>query len=91
MDWAVKLELVVGNNFASTLVLVGEDTVLEGDNRIYVTNGWALGWNVGCDVVGSDFKGTRVILIATAGALLGGDGRGQGGDEGSGEGLHDDY
>ena len=51
-----------------------------------------MAWDVGCDVVGSDFKGTRVILIAAAGGLLCGDGRGQGGDEGSGdEGLHDDY
>lgn len=92
MDWVVKLELVIGDHFAGTLVLVGEDTVLEGSDGVGVADGWALVWNVRCDVVGSDLKGTRVILIATAGCLLGGDGRGQDGDEGSGdEGLHDDY
>ena len=92
MDWAVKLELVVGDDFAGTLVLVGEDTVLEGSDGVRVADGWALGWNIRSDVVGSDFKGTRVVLIATAGACLCRDGRGQGGDEGSGdEGFHDDY
>ena len=92
LDRVVKLELVVGDHFASTLVLVGEDTVLEGSDGVGVADGWALGWNVGCDVVGRDFKGTRVILIAAAGGLLCRDGRGHGGDEASGdEGLHDDY
>ena len=92
LDWIVKLELVVGDDFAGTLVLVGEDTVLEGSDRVGVADGWTLVWNVRCDVVGSDFKGTRVILIATAGPCLCRDGRGQGGDEGSGdEVFHDDY
>ena len=92
MDWTVKLELVIGDHFASTLVLVGEDTVLEGGDGVCVADGWALGWNLRCDIVGSDFKGTRVILIAAAGGLLCRDGRGQGSDEGSGdEGFHDDY
>ena len=92
LDRTVKLELVVGDNLASTLVLVREDPVLEGGDGVGVADGWALGWNVGCEVVGSDFKGTRVVLIAAAGGLLCRDGGGQGGDEGSGdEGLHDDY
>ena len=92
MDRTVKLELVVGNNLAGTLVLVGENAVLEGGDGVGVADGWALGWNIRRDVVGSDFKGTRVILIAAAGGLLCRDGEGQGGDEGSGdEGLHDDY
>ena len=28
LDWVVKLELVVGDDFTGTLVLVGEDTIL---------------------------------------------------------------
>ena len=92
LDGAVKLELMVGDDLASTLVLVGEDTVLESGDGVCVADGWALVWNVRCEVVGSDCKGTRVILIAAAGGLLCRDGRSQGGDEGSGdEGLHDDY
>ena len=70
LDWAVKLELMVGDHFASALVLVSEDTVLEGNDGVDGAGGLALGWNVRCDVVGSDFKGTGVILIAAAGGLL---------------------
>lgn len=65
----VELELVVGDNFAGTVFLVSEDTVVEGDDRVGGAGGLALGWNLLCDVVRSDFKGAGIIFIAAAGTL----------------------
>ena len=61
---------MIGDHFASTLVLVSEDTVLESNDGVDGAGGLALSWDVRCDVVGSDFKGTGVVLIAAAGGLL---------------------
>ncbi|KAL9124167.1 MAG: hypothetical protein Q9175_008252, partial [Cornicularia normoerica] len=84
----VELELVVGDNFTGTVFLVSEDTVVKGDDRVGGAGGLALGWNLLCDVVRSDFKGAGIIFIAAAGTL-GCDDGGQGGEESDGgEGLH---
>lgn len=77
MDWVVELELAVGDDFTSTTVLIGEDTILQRDDGIGGADGLTLGGDrigVG-DVVRSDFKGTGEILIAAVGSLTG-DGRG---------------
>ena len=38
LDRVVKLELVVGDHFASALVLVGENTILEGSDGVGVAD-----------------------------------------------------
>ena len=61
MDRVVKLELLVGDDFAGTTILIGEDTILQRDDGIGGANGWTLGRDLIGDVVGSDFKGPRVV------------------------------
>lgn len=69
MHGAVELELVVGDDFTGTLVLVGEYTVLQADDGVGGADGCALGGNRFGDIVGSYFKGTGIVLIATIGGL----------------------
>lgn len=69
MDGVVELELVVGNDFTGTVLLVGEDTVLQADDRVDGADGWARGRDLVGDVVGSDFEGAIEVLTATVGVL----------------------
>ena len=69
LDWVVELKLVVGDDFTGTLVLIGEDTVLEGDDGVGGAHGFNLLRDCVGDVVGSYFKGTGIVLIATVGGL----------------------
>lgn len=69
LDWVVELKLVVGDDFTGTLVLIGEDTVLEGDDGVGGAHGFSLLRDVVGDVVGSYFKGTGIILITAVGGL----------------------
>ena len=88
MHGVVELELVVGDDFTGTLVLVGEDTVLQADDGVGGADGWALGGNRVGDIVGSYLKGTGIVLIATIGGLTW-HGRSEDGEKGEGgEGFH---
>lgn len=69
MHRVVELKLVVCDDFTGTVVLVSEDTILEGDDGVGVADGLALSGDGLCDVVGSDFKSARVIFIAASGVL----------------------
>ena len=69
MDWVVELKLVVVDDFTGTLVLVGKDTVLEGDDGVGGAHGLGLLRDFVGDVVGSYFKGTGIILITAVGGL----------------------
>lgn len=60
---------MVCDDFTGAVILVSEDAVLEGDDWVGVADGFALGGNGLCDVVGSDFKGAGVVFIAAAGVL----------------------
>ena len=65
----VELKLVVGDDFAGTIVLVREDTVLEADNGVGVADGLTLGGDGLGDVVRGDFKGAGVVFIAATRGL----------------------
>lgn len=60
---------MVRDDFTGSVVLVGEDTVFEGDDWVGGADGWALGRDIRGDVVGSDLKGAGVVLIAAVGIL----------------------
>ena len=69
LDWVVELKLVVGDDFTGTLVLIGEDTILEGDDGVGGAHGFDLLRDCVGDVVGSYFKGTGIVLITAVGCL----------------------
>lgn len=69
MHGVVELELMVCDDFTSTTILVGENTVLEADDGVCGADGWTLGRDVCCDIVGGDFKGAGVVFIAAVGVL----------------------
>ncbi len=71
MDWVVELELMIGDDFTGTAILVGKDTILQSDDRVGGAHGFGLGGNgCGCaDIVGSYLEGARVVLVTTIGSL----------------------
>jgi len=69
LDGGVELELVVGNDFTGTVLLVGEDTVLQADDGVGGADGFDRGRDIVGDVVGSDFEGAIEVFTATVGVL----------------------
>ncbi len=60
---------MVGDDFTGSAVLVGQDTILQSDDRVGGANGLGLGGNGCSDIVGSYFEGARIVLVTTIGSL----------------------
>ena len=71
MDRVVELKLAIGNDFTSAVILVGEDTILQGDDGVGIAFDLSLWRYRGsiANVEGSDFKGAHVVLVAAVGVL----------------------
>ena len=69
LDGVVELELVIGDDFTGTMILVGEDTILQADDGVGVADGFGLRRDIFGDVVRGDFESASVVLIAPVGSL----------------------